>query len=433
MFQLKPINFIKKSEFLSNTAFLIGGTIFAQALPFVFSPLISRLFTPEDFSVYGVFISLYSILGTVLSLKYDTAIMLPDDLNKAKNLVILCLLITIVLSFLSFLFVLFFGKYLIDSMNFQLWSNWLLLIPLSAFFLSINNILINWYNKNKQYNIISLNKISRNALLAGFNIAFGLITYGHCGLIFSQLFSDGLAACYYFMTYYFKALNRKNDINFCSLKKVAALYKDFPFFTLPSTLLDNFSTQLPILLITYFFPSSKSGSYFFAVRILAIPVAVIGFAYGHTFFQKFVSYVNNENYRGARKFLYQSWLLLFSLISLPAVVVIFWGEPLFSFIFGSEWSESGSISSILIFYIMFSFISSPTSSTYISLRMQKQNFFFGILVLAYRFISFYIGYLRNDFYLALKILVIMEIIEIVIYNSVVLIRLRSMSTKEFSP
>ncbi len=426
----RGISIIQKSEFLRNTILLIGGTTIAQILPFVFSPVISRLYTAEDFSVYGVFISIYAIMASVLSLRYDMAIMLPDENNKAKHIINLCLINSLFFTLLFSFVILFAGDFIVDVLNLQAIRIWLFLLPISALFLSINNTLINWYNRNKEYKTISINRISRNSILTAANIGFGYAKTGNFGLIFSQFISDGIAAIYYLWMYFYKVLNKKISINILAIKAVAKEFKDFPFFTLPTTFVDTVSLQIPVLLITSFFTSSLSGSYFFAYRILAIPIALVGSAYAQTFFQRFVSFLQSKNTLGARKFLYQSWLILLSLIIIPAIVVILFGEPIFTFIFGSEWQESGKIASILIFYIMFSFISSPTSSTYIALRMQKYSLIFGICVLCYRFSAYYIGYLFGDFYLALTILIICEIIEIIIYNTIVVFKLKSMDLKK---
>ncbi len=425
----RGIHLIQKSEFLQNTILLIGGTTIAQILPFVFSPVISRLFTAEDFSVYGVFISIYAIMASVLNLRYDMAIMLPNETDKAKHLVLLCLLNSFFFTIFFSILIFFAGDYIVDVLNLQQIRKWLFLLPISALFLSVNNTLINWYNRNKAYKTISINRISRNSILTASNIGFGLAKTGNFGLIISQFISDGVATIYYLWMYFYKVMNQKISINIKAIKAVAKEFKDFPLFTLPTTFVDTVSLQIPILLITSFFTSGLSGSYFFAYRILAIPIALVGSAYAQTFFQRFVSFLQSNNTMGARKFLYQSWIILFSLIIVPAIVTILFGQPIFTFIFGAEWSESGKIASILIFYIMFSFISSPTSSTYIALRMQKYSLIFGIVVLTYRFSAYYIGYLFGDFYLALTILIICEIIEIIIYNGIVVFKLKSMDLK----
>lgn len=357
------------------------------------------------------------------------AIMLPKDTARAIQIVHLCFLNMIILTIFFFVLILFGGGYVVSLLKMPTLSKWLLLLPLAAFFLSINNVLIVWFNRNMQYKTISVNKISRSTLLASSMVVLGFSRSSHGGLIVSQVISDGMAACYYLITYFFRDLKRKIIFNIKDLMILAREYKDFPSFMLPTDFMDTFSIQLPIFLITAFFSSEISGSYFFALRILAIPVALIGSAYSQTFFQKFVSYVQAANYQEARKFLYRSWLLLASMIALPAIFLFAWGETLFSFFFGNAWSESGAISSVLIFYIMFSFVSSPTSSTYIALRMQKYSFIFGIAVLTYRFLSFYVGYLMDDFYAALKILVTCEVVEIVVYNSIVLLKLKSLSVE----
>ena len=426
---MSPIKLLKRSEFIRNTTILMSGTTVSQILPVLFTPLISRLFSPSDFSVYAVFIGLYSILGAGMTLRYDMAIMLPKDSNKAIKVVNLCLVNSIIMASFFLIVGFFFGKNFIVLLKLETLSNWYLLLPVASFFLAVNNVLINWYNRNKQYKTISINRISRSATNTASNIVFGYAKFPHIGLILSQLISDGLSATVYLIRYYYSALNKNIFTTFNDLKAVAIEYKDFPTFTLPTTLLNVISHQLPILMLTAFFSPELSGSYFFAMRILAAPTALIGFAYSQTFFQSFTAHIQASNFDAARNFLYRSWLLLFALICVPAIIIILWGAPLFSFLFGKEWLESGAISSILIFYVIFSFLSSPTSTTYATLRMQKYSLFFGLSELIYRFSSFYLGYLMNDFYLALKILVICEVINIFIYNSVVIMKIRSMSMK----
>lgn len=422
------MNFAKKfsaSEFLVNTGTLIGGTGIAQILPLIFAPLISRLFGTDDFSVYGVFVSMYAILGVLFTLRYDLAVMLPVDEKKAKDVVFLCLTNSFILMIFFFITTILLKNPIIQLFNIEHSSSkWIILVPVSAFFLSVNNVLITWHNRNKQYKIIAGNRILRNGLLTGSNIGFGFVGYGFMGLIFSQIISDAVAAVYYVFAFFRNAMNFRFKVSGRDMLVVAKQYKDFPKFTLPSTFVDTFSAQLPILLIASLYSQTLSGSYFFAYRILAIPIAIIGSAFAQTFYQKFVTSVQQNDFIACLRFLKRSWLLLGTLIIIPAIVLMFWGVPVFSLVFGSEWNESGKIASVLILYIMFAFVSSPTSSTYIALGMQKYNLIFSGSVLIYRFGTLYLGYLLGDFYLGLILLVSFEITEILIYNLIVVIRLK---------
>jgi lipopolysaccharide exporter len=409
---------IRSSEFIVNTGTLIGGTSIAQVLPLVFAPVISRLFGPEDFSVYGVFIAIYSIAGSVITLRYDAAIMLPDCDKRAKNIVALCLTNAVVLSTLVFVLLLFFKTTVAELLSNPNHTSWLLLVPLAALLLAINNVLITWFNRTKKYKTISTNRIVRNALLTGSNVGLGALKTGHLGLISSQIISDGIASAYYLFIFYRDALLKEVRFRVKDLFIEAREYRNFPKFILPATFVDNLSAQMPILLIATLYSQALSGSYFFAWRILAIPVSIIGAAYAQTFYQKFVSSIHQLKYRDAQIFLKKSWILLASIILIPGIVVILWGVPLFTFLFGQEWSESGSIASVLMIFVLFAFVSSPTSTTYIALGMQKYNLYFSITVLTYRFSALYIGYLLNNFFLGIILLVVFEAMEIILYNAI---------------
>lgn len=411
---------IASSEFLINTATLIGGTSIAQVLPLIFAPLISRLFSTDDFSVYGVFVSIYAILGTVITLRYEPAVMLPDDDRKSLDVVFLSLFSSLLLTILFFVIVVLFKYPIAGLFNIERTDAfWLILVPPAAFFLAANNILITWFNRKKQYKTISANRIVRNGLLTGSNIGLGFAKTGFFGLILSQIISDCIAALYYLSVFFRKALPSGFTLKKKNLIAVGSEYRDFPKFVLPSTFVDTVSAQLPILLIAALYSKELSGSYFFAFRILAIPIAVIGSAFAQTFYQKFVASVHSSDFEGALRFMKRSWLLLASIIIVPALLLLGAGEPLFAFIFGNEWTESGKIASVLILYIMFAFVSSPTSTTYIALGMQKYNLIFSLIVISYRFLAIYTGYLMNNFYLGLYMLVCCEMLEIVIYNAVV--------------
>ncbi len=417
---------LKSSYFIKNTATLIGGTTIAQALPLLFAPVISRLFLPEDFSLYGIFISIYAIAGSAITLKYERAIMLPVDDNEAKEIVTISLINSFVFSIFLFIILFLFKSPIASMFPDERIEQYLLLVPIAAFFLAANNTLINWFNRIQKYKTIASNKIVRNTLLTGFNLGTGFALIGAIGLIISQIISDGIAVSYYFYIYLKNALQFKFTFRFKTLKQLASRYKEFPLFALPATFIDTISMQLPLLMIATLFSQSLSGNYFFAYRILILPVSLIGAAFAQTFYQTFVAHIQQRHYSIALSFLKKSWLLLFAIIIMPAIVLMFWGTPIFTYVFGAEWTESGRIASILIFYMMFSFISSPTSTTYIALDMQKYNLIFSTVVCLYRFSTIYTGYLLNDFYLGLKLLVVCEFIQIAVYNSVIYLRLNKM-------
>ena len=75
-----------KSEFSKNVLTLVTGTTIAQSIPIAISPILTRIYTPEDFGVLALFISITTILGTIANGRYELAIVLPKRDNNALEL-----------------------------------------------------------------------------------------------------------------------------------------------------------------------------------------------------------------------------------------------------------------------------------------------------------------------------------------------------------
>ena len=68
-----------QSEFSRNVLTLVTGTTLAQAIPVLISPILTRLYSPEDFGVYAIYFSVLMITSVVATGKYEMAIVLPKD------------------------------------------------------------------------------------------------------------------------------------------------------------------------------------------------------------------------------------------------------------------------------------------------------------------------------------------------------------------
>ena len=103
--RLKP-----KSEFSRNVMILMSGSILAQAIPLIVAPILTRLYTPEEFGVYALFFSIVSILTIVATARYEMAIMLPKSNRTSMSIVYLSATISILISLFTFVLVLAFYK-----------------------------------------------------------------------------------------------------------------------------------------------------------------------------------------------------------------------------------------------------------------------------------------------------------------------------------
>ena len=65
---------IYKSDFLKYTLVLVSGTVLAQLIPILLQPILRRIYTPEQFGLFAVYSSIFSMLVVVAAGKYETTI-----------------------------------------------------------------------------------------------------------------------------------------------------------------------------------------------------------------------------------------------------------------------------------------------------------------------------------------------------------------------
>ena len=96
---------------------MLSGNVISQVIPFFVAPILTRLFAPEEFAVYANYIAIASMIGIVAAGRLEFAIPISKDKKEAQDIVFTGMVLTVILSLLSFVFPLFsnFFEGLYDS------------------------------------------------------------------------------------------------------------------------------------------------------------------------------------------------------------------------------------------------------------------------------------------------------------------------------
>ena len=105
---IRALRNIWRNEFFKNVTTLVSGTTFAQAFSVIIYVVLSRIFTEEDFGVFGLYMNILNITIIFSTAKYELAILLPKNDRDSVNLLGLSGLISTIVSLLLFLPVIFF-------------------------------------------------------------------------------------------------------------------------------------------------------------------------------------------------------------------------------------------------------------------------------------------------------------------------------------
>ena len=379
----------------------MSGTALAQVLGILVMPVITRLFAPEAFGVLAIFASMTAIVGVVVCLRYELAIMLPYSNEEAVNILAVSLLSVIIMTFLSSLIVWLGSENIISLLHVPQLKNYLWLVPVAIFVQGIFVALSYWNSRTKHFGRLSVAQVisslttQTTKLAAGFS---GLVSGGvligtsvlgsvvSTAILGGQVWRDDKK---FFL----------NHIHWKKIRKGYVRYKKFPLIDTWGGLLNSISWQLPALMLSSFFSVSTVGFYALGLMLLQKPLNLISGALSQVFYQKACK---EKNVKGNNSELVENLMdkLMFIGI-LPTVILSMVGGELFVVVFGERWVEAGLYTQILAPWAFFCFISSPLSTLFLVYERQGAAFFVNLIIFTTRIISLYIGGIYQNIYLAL--------------------------------
>jgi O-antigen/teichoic acid export membrane protein len=178
---------LPKGGFARNVLTLMTGTTIAQAIPVAISPILTRLYTPEDFGILASFIAIISMITALGCFRYELAIPLPENDEDAISLVTLSVLIAFVMSLIFFLIIIFWGNKFLEIIGYREIKKYLLLIPLSFFGVGLYQALSYWTIRKKRFILITRTRVSRSSLQAFMQVLIGFLNSGPIGLIIGDV------------------------------------------------------------------------------------------------------------------------------------------------------------------------------------------------------------------------------------------------------
>lgn len=397
------------------------GTVIAQVFSVLISPILTRIYTPEEMGDLNIYLRAVGFLSAVATARYELSLPLPKKEEHAYLLYRLSIRISIYVllgsCFLFFVYFLF-TKFDIKTVNLAVFT------LISSVFLVLINLGTNWAIRKKQFKKIStsrmLNSISSNLL----RWLFGVMGMGSFGLLIASLVGYVLSSLTFFKEWF--KIDKANR-SFRSDGKTKVLmntYREFPAINLPHVMVDLGKDLLLAFFMVFFFSKDVFGWYSHSYAILQMPISIIGISIGQVFFNRAAEIVNNGG--STLGLLKKTIGVLFAISIIPFTVLFFFGTPMFSFVFGKEWAQAGHFSEIMSIWFFMNFLNSVISTLPTILHRQKQFFYLGILSAAIQLFCFgalpiLIGHTDKDF---IQILWIVSIAQSVFFCFVLLVMFR---------
>jgi lipopolysaccharide exporter len=253
----------------------MSGSGLAAAIGILTMPIVSRLFTPEDFGVAAMFVSITVLSVTFATLRYEIALVLPESETDALALLGFVYRLA---AFFCLLLVTLVTLYQVSNLKIpalEILGNWIWLLPLGVFLIAAIGIHENWLTRNKAFRAASLALVTGNSLTSGSRIIIGAVSGSSAGgLIVGYLLGSASRLAFQMRSVqpYMRVFRPTSASQFITTGR---RYSDFPRLNAPAGVIFALGANLPILLFAFLFSPEIVGFYAMAYRLAEVPLSIV--------------------------------------------------------------------------------------------------------------------------------------------------------------
>ncbi|VFR50072.1 O-antigen flippase Wzx [plant metagenome] len=330
---------------MTNAAGIGGG----QAVLLLATPLLARMYSPEDFGVYATLAAIAAVAATLMALRFDAAIPATEDdqvLPIFHAALVLVLVFTLASVAVFTLFPEMLAGYAVTSVP-------LYLMAVTAGLMGAVNVYQALYVRRGEFGRVAGIKFFQPFFFA----LIGL--WGVLGL------SDAFVASWVLILLFavWGARGSWAGASRQASLRAAMAARRYPLVSAPTALLDAASLALPLLFIAHAFGEADAGNYSQVQRLLAAPLLLLGLASGQVFFKS-----AGDLHRGGRSVESLVWKFVLAFAALGLVLsAATWllGEPLLRLVLGEGWRVDRYFLLLVIAPVVFRMVVSPVSSIFL--------------------------------------------------------------------
>lgn len=381
---------------------LVSGTVFAQIVSILATPIITRLFGPAAYGAAVAFGSILSVINVFICLRYDQAIVLPEEDEDAANVLGLSLLAAVVVTALTGVVLWLWSEPLMALLHMEELTPFMWMMAPALAVSASMYVLTAWNGRKRQFGRIATGQMLNSFTTAGSRITSGLAgATGSGAMIATNILGSFIAAVYLaVLTLRRHAALFRSAIRPAGMIAMMRRYRDQPLYGTWASLLNTVSWQLPVFMLTAFFSPAVAGQYALGQRIIRVPMSLVGTSIAQVFYARAATARVDGTLAGLTYSVFKR-LVLFGIA--PTLFLALEGSNLFALVFGAQWGEAGQYVQILALWSFVWFISSPISQLQLVLEQQRFFLIWNSVNFASRFLSLWIGAMLGNVGLALAL------------------------------
>jgi len=355
---------IKSNKFVAAVLTLMTGTAVGQAIPLLASPILTRLYTPQQYGEYGLVVACYSILVILGTLRLDHAVVVQSNNRSSQYLIHSVFISAIFFSLITLLFFFLAQTLLKDTLSLTITMLSGIFIALFTFICSMNLVFNSHAIRLKRYKVAAKSKVMLFSIAVGAQVVLGY-SESQSGLLIGQLM--GLMASAAYLSSYSLSF-KKGPLYYFSFTGITyhtSKNRAFLLYAVPFSLINALSRNAPILFLVTMFGKEFAGYYTLATMLVLAPMGVISTSISQVYYREAAGMAAiGKSISGLTKSLYINQI---KYAALPCIILVIIAPWAFSYIFGEFWIEAGVYVRILMPWLFMIFLNTPImTSVYVN-------------------------------------------------------------------
>lgn len=345
-----------------------GGMLIAQILGIIALPLLTRLYAPSAFGVFGLVTSLSVVLTPVLSLRLEWAIPIAGDEKEAVAVTRTALGLALVLALVSCPFVVA-AQVIMGPTTASEYYPAMYLLPLVALLASWFTTLSQFLIRLRNYRAVARRNALQGAGTVVGQVGLGLVAPTSVGLLLGQT----LGRIVSIWSIASPALRHRADGGSVESARIALTrFWRFPVYYVPAGLLNALGAHLPLLIAAAWYGSSVAGYLAVVQRLLIVPASLLGASIGQVLLGQLAMRAREQTPEQEKIVLRAlARLLPFGgLIVAGAAFVLPWALPAF---LGADWGQAGAYCRAWSLAFGMSFVAGPLQQVLVVNRNAVTN------------------------------------------------------------
>jgi O-antigen/teichoic acid export membrane protein len=365
-------SWLGRDEFRAHAARLGGGTALGQGLVLLATPAITRLYSPEEIGLTGLFTAFLAVASIGASLRYEVAIGIAPDTQQRDALTLLSCCLTVPMALIGAAAL--YAIIVTDTLGFGALPAW---SAAAMFALVVATGMVAalrfWFVASKDFSGIASALVSQGVGRALAPILLAPLGWGWIGLLVGEA-AGRVLGIRRFLKDALAPLRAASRLGLGRTWAAAVRFRHIPFTFLPSAVLDAISASLPVPLIVYLYGVPYGGQFLLAQRVMLTPSALICGSLADVYQARFVDAARRDP-ASVRRLLGTSAFRLAAgttLFYIPAAAL---AAGSFGWAFGVEWREAGLVAAALVPVAISGVVTNPMSRAMLLSRVPQLKLF----------------------------------------------------------